>query len=103
LTAENLDLMSGVLSETDLLLLKDLSSGLNLIKNDQGRTVRVAGSKEGVETRLGEILEKLELFASKIKKEKKEKKETTEEARSRLSAQFGEPRKIGRFVMEISE
>jgi len=100
LTAENLDLMSGVLSESDIKLLKDLSSGLNLIKNDQGQTIRIAGSKEGVETRLKGILEKLKLFDSAPKAKKEE---TTEEARSRLSAQFGEPRKIGRFVMEISE
>jgi hypothetical protein len=53
LTAENLKLMTGVLSETDLALLKALSSGLNITENG------IKGSLEGVTQRLNRIQEKL--------------------------------------------
>ena len=53
LTAENLKLMSGVLSETDIKMLRDLSSGLNV--SDKG----IKGSEQAIRARLTDIASKL--------------------------------------------
>lgn len=53
LTAENLKLMSGVLSETDIKMLRDLSSGLNV--SEKG----IKGSEQAVKARLTDIAGKL--------------------------------------------
>lgn len=53
LTAENLKLMSGVLSETDIKMLRDLSSGLNV--SEKG----IKGSEQAVRARLTDIAGKL--------------------------------------------
>jgi hypothetical protein len=54
LTADNLKLMSGVLSETDIKMLRDLSSGLNV--SEKG----IKGSEQAVRARLSDISQKLE-------------------------------------------
>ncbi len=54
LTVDNLDKMSGVLTDKDIELLKDIASGLNI--TDGG----IKGSYKGVKARLVEISEKLE-------------------------------------------
>lgn len=54
LTADNLKLMSGVLSETDIKMLRDLSSGLNV--SEKG----IKGSEQAVRARLSDIAQKLE-------------------------------------------
>lgn len=53
LTAENLKLMSGVLSETDIKMLRDLSSGLNV--SEKG----IKGSEQAIRVRLTDIASKL--------------------------------------------
>lgn len=55
LTADNLKLMSGVLSETDIKMLRDLSSGLNV--SEKG----IKGSEQAVRARLSDIAQKLEM------------------------------------------
>lgn len=62
LTAENLKLMTGVLSETDLALLKSLSSGINI--TDSG----IKGSLKGVKERLKQVQDKLELAQKNAQK-----------------------------------
>ena len=54
LTVDNLDKMSGILTDKDIELLKDIASGLNV--TDKG----IKGSVEGVKKRLNEIVLKLE-------------------------------------------
>ena len=62
LTAENLKLMSGVLSETDLALLKSLSSGINITESG------IKGSIKGVKERLAQVQNKLELAQKNLQK-----------------------------------
>lgn len=54
LTAENLGLMSGVLSETDLKVIKDIGSGLNVTDNG------IQMSEAGARRRLEQIRDKLQ-------------------------------------------
>jgi len=87
LTAENLDLLSGVLSDTDIKLLKDLSSGINLVPDSDGKTKYVGGSPAGVRDRLVKIAEKLRTV--EMPKEQTAEKPLTEmtldERRARLA------------------
>jgi hypothetical protein len=68
LTTENLKLMSGTLTDTDIALLKSLSSGLNVTEGG------IKGSVEGVTVRLNKIQEKLMAGQAKFAKAAKESK-----------------------------
>lgn len=85
LTAENLKLMSGVLSETDIKMLRDLSSGLNV--SEKG----IKGSEQAIKTRLNDIASKLRSTL--------QGKGALESAQQPAQQQSG--RTIGRFKIEV--
>lgn len=85
LTAENLKLMSGVLSETDIKMLRDLSSGLNV--SEKG----IKGSEQAIRARLNDIASKLRTTL--------QGKGALESAQQPAQQQSG--RTIGRFKIEV--
>lgn len=85
LTAENLKLMSGVLSETDIKMLRDLSSGLNV--SEKG----IKGSEQAIRVRLNDIASKLRTTL--------QGKGALESAQQPAQQQSG--RTIGRFKVEV--
>ena len=57
LTADNLSLMSGILTDKDIAFLTNIASGLNVTEGG------IRGSTEGVKKRLGEIVKRIESSA----------------------------------------
>lgn len=81
LTAENLKLMSGVLSETDIKMLRDLSSGLNV--SEKG----IKGSEQAIRARLNDIASKL--------------RSTLQSKGAFDGQQTQQPSSVGRFKIEV--
>jgi hypothetical protein len=57
LTADNMDIMTGVLSETDIKIISNLAGGFGLERNKDGKPVRIKGSSEAFKDRM-EIVKK---------------------------------------------
>lgn len=55
LTADNLGMMTGVLSETDMKIISALSAGFGLEKDSEGNPIRVKGTEEELRSRFGTL------------------------------------------------